>query len=80
MNEPHDPNRTVDVLSTPADYLDAGLAAGFGRAEAPRSSMGASHRPVLRKEAEGESGHLVKPKSDAMPTPEQAGDRYQLQG
>ncbi len=32
MNEPHDPNRTVDVpSSTPADALHAGLAAGFGR-------------------------------------------------
>src|SRR5258708_34319962 len=37
-------------------------------------------RPVLLKEAEGESAHVVKPKSDAMPTPEQTGDRYQLQG
>jgi serine/threonine protein kinase len=76
MNEPHDPNRTVDVPSTPADSLDAGLAAGFGP---PRSSLGAM-RPVLLKEAEGESAHVVKPKSDAMPPPEQAGDRYQLQG
>ena len=30
MNEGHDPNRTVDVPSVPADSLDAGLAAGFG--------------------------------------------------
>src|SRR5258708_10765175 len=37
-------------------------------------------RPVLLKEAEGESAHVVKPKSDAMPSPEQTGDRYQLQG
>ena len=28
MNEPHDPNRTVDVPSTPADSLDAARA-GF---------------------------------------------------
>src|SRR5262249_17123847 len=80
MNEPHDPNRTVDIPSDASDSLDAGLAAGFGRAEPPRSSLEASQRPVLLKEAEGESGHIVKPKSDAMPTPEQAGDRYQLQG
>ena len=40
MNEPHDPNRTVDVSSVPADSLDAGLAAGFGKpSEAPRSSL-----------------------------------------
>src|SRR5262249_18594378 len=77
MNEPHDLSRTVDVPSVPADSLDAGLAAGFGP---PRSSLDASQRPVLLKEAEGESGHVVKPKSDAMPTPEQTGDRYQLQG
>jgi hypothetical protein len=30
MNEPHDPNRTVDeVRSVRADSLEAGLAAGF---------------------------------------------------
>jgi serine/threonine-protein kinase len=76
MNEPHDPNRTVEVPSTPADSLDGGLAAGFGP---PRSSLG-DLRPVLLKEAEGNSAHVVKPKSDAMPSPEQIGDRYQLQG
>src|SRR5205085_2348682 len=81
MNEPHDPNRTVDVPSAPADSLDAGLAAGFGRpVQTPRSSLDASQCPVLLKEAEGESAHIVKPKSDAMPTPEQTGDRYQLSG
>ena len=37
MNEPHDPNVTADIPSTPADSLDAGLAAGFA---APRSSLG----------------------------------------
>jgi tetratricopeptide (TPR) repeat protein len=88
MNEAHDPNRTVDdVPSGQPDSLDAGLAAGFGRpADAPgsvlerlRSSLGPL-RPVLLKEAEGESAHVVKPKSDAMPPPEQTGDRYQLQG
>jgi serine/threonine-protein kinase len=76
MNEPHDPNRTVDVPSEPAGALDAGLAAGFGP---PRSSLG-DMRPPLLKEAEGESAHVVQPKSDAMPPPEQTGDRYQLQG
>jgi serine/threonine-protein kinase len=76
MNEPHDPNRTVDVPFVPADSLDAGLAAGFGP---PRSSLG-DMRPVLLKEAEGDSAHVVKPHSDAMPSAEQTGDRYQLQG
>src|SRR5271170_7473312 len=87
MNEPHDPNRTVDVPSAPPASLDAGLAAGFGRpADGPgsvlsglRDSLG-DLRPVLLREAEGESAHIVKPKSDAMPPPEQTGDRYQLQG
>jgi serine/threonine-protein kinase len=94
MNEPHDPNRTVAVPSTPVrgeapdpghtvehssavpDSLDAGLAAGFGP---PRSSLG-EMRPVLLKEAEGDSAHVVKPSSDAMPPKEETGDRYQLQG
>jgi serine/threonine-protein kinase len=87
MNEAQDPNRTVDVPSVPADSLDVGLAAGFGRpAEGPssvlaglRESLG-DLRPVLLKEAQGESAHIVKPKSDAMPPPEQTGDRYQLTG
>jgi serine/threonine-protein kinase len=80
MNEAHDPNRTADLSTAAADSLDAGLAAGFGRpAGAPRSSLG-DMQPVLLKEAEGESAHIVQPKSDAMPPPEQTGDRYQLQG
>jgi serine/threonine-protein kinase len=75
-DEPHDPGHTVDRSSAPADSLDAGLAAGFA---APHSSLG-DMRPVLLKEAEGESAHVVKPSSDAMPSPEQTGDRYQLFG
>jgi serine/threonine-protein kinase len=76
MNEPHDPNRTVDIPSVSADSLDAALVVGFG---IPRSSLG-DMRPVLLKEAEGESAHVVQPKSDAMPPPEQIGDRYELSG
>jgi serine/threonine-protein kinase len=87
MNEPHDPSLTADVSSVPHDSLDAGLAAGFGRpADVPgsvlselRSSLGPL-RPVLLREAEGESAHVVKPNSDAMPATEETGDRYQLQG
>jgi serine/threonine-protein kinase len=86
MNEPHDPNRTVDDSATP-DSLDAGLAAGFGRpADGPgsvlsvlRTSLGPL-RPVLLRDAEGDSGHIVKPKSNAMPAPEETGERYQLVG
>jgi hypothetical protein len=41
MNEPHDPNRTVDVPSTPADSLDAGLATGFDQpAQGPAKKEG----------------------------------------
>jgi tetratricopeptide (TPR) repeat protein len=76
MNERHDPDGTVDVPFVQADSLDAGLAAGLA---APRSSLG-EMRPVLLKEAEGDSAHIVKPNSDSMPPPEQTGDRYQLQG
>ena len=87
MNEPQDPDVTLDRPSAPADSLDAGLAAGFGQAvDGPdsvlsglRSTLG-SLRPVLLREAEGESADVVKPKSDAMPPPEQTGDRYQLSG
>src|SRR5262245_17277918 len=80
MSEPHDPNVKVDNFSVSARPADASLAAGFGRpATVPRSSLG-DMRPVLLKEAEGESAHVVKPSSDAMPPKEQTGDRYQLQG
>src|SRR5215468_4466284 len=81
MNDRHDPNVTADIpaSSVPPDSLDAGLAAGFGRPMTPRSSLG-DLRPVLLKQAEGESDHVVKPRSDAMPPREETGDRYQLQG
>ena len=67
MNDSHDLNQTVDVPSVPGDSLDAGLAAGFA---APRSSLG-DMRPVLLKEAQGESDHVVRPSSDAMPDKEE---------
>ena len=80
MNDSHDVDKTLDIPSRPADSLDAGLAAGFGKAaQAPRSSVG-DLRPVLLKEAEGESAHIIKPKSDAMPKPSETGDRYHLSG
>ena len=81
MSEPHDPDPTLDMPAVSADSLDAGLAAGFGRpAGAPgsvlsglRSTLGPLH-PVVLREAEGESALVVTPRSDAMPTAEQAGD------
>src|SRR5262245_1900201 len=81
MSQPDNRNETVEVPSVPVDSLDAGLAAGFGRPlGAPRSSLEAGQRPVLLREAQGESDHVVMPNSDAMPAKEQAGDRYQLFG
>src|SRR4051812_48898955 len=78
MSESHDPNHTVDAAG---DSLDACLAAAFGLgSQGPRSGLDASQRPVLLKEAEGDSGHVVKPKTDAMPAKEATGDRYQLLG
>jgi serine/threonine-protein kinase len=76
MTEPHDPNRTVDHSSAPADSLTAGLAAGFGP---PRSSL-EDMPPVLLREADGDSAPVVQPQSDAMLSPEQTGHRYQLLG
>jgi serine/threonine-protein kinase len=78
VNDAHDPGRTIDSPSAPEDSLDAGLAAAFGRAAPPRSSVG-DLRPVQLKEADGESAHIVQPHSDAMPDRSQTGDRYQLQ-
>jgi serine/threonine protein kinase len=87
MNEPNDPNETVAASSAPADSLVAGLAAGFGkRVEGPASILSAlgftlgAVRPVLLKDAQGESALVVKPGSDAMPSKEETGDRYQLSG
>jgi serine/threonine-protein kinase len=87
MTEPQDPNQTVDTPSTPLDSLDAGLAAGFGRPpDGPGSVLAElrSHlgplQPVLLGEAEGDSALIVKPRSDALPPPEQTGERYQLSG
>src|SRR5262249_39451971 len=76
LSEPHDPHRPVEVPSVPADALDAGRAASFGP---PRSSLG-DLRPVRLQEAEGESDHVVRPPSDALPPPGQTGDCYQLSG
>jgi hypothetical protein len=94
MNEPHDPNRTVDAPTGEAtsEERDLGgsidrswvradlLEAGLAAAFGPlRSTMG-DMRPVLLKEAEGECAHVVNPTSDAMPPTEQIGDRYELFG
>ena len=73
-------NPTIDLCSLAADSLEVGLAAAFGKNPGPpRSSLG-NMRPVLLKEAEGESSLVVKPTSDAMPLKEEAGDRYRFDG
>ncbi len=96
MNEPHEPDETLAAAARPGsaaapdatidhgplltDSLEVGLAAAFGKHSGPpRSNLGAL-RPVLLKEAEGESALVVRPMSDAMPTRDEAGDRYQLSG
>ena len=62
--------RPVDLSALAADSLEVGLAAAFGKNSGPpRSSLG-HMRPVLLKEAEGESSLVVKPTSDAMPLKE----------
>src|SRR5262249_3091932 len=60
----------------PADSLDAALAAAFG----PSRSSPGTLRPVLLREAAGESTPTVNPQSDAMPVPDAAGTRYQFAG
>ena len=72
--------RPIDLGALAADSLEVGLAAAFGKNSGPpRSSLG-HMRPVLLKEAEGESSLVVKPTSDAIPLKEQAGDRYRFDG
>jgi serine/threonine-protein kinase len=88
MTEPHDPQATADIPSPdPAEALDAGLAAAFAKpADGPASVLQALRPslgplwPVLLREAEPDSSRVVRPHTDAMPTPEQAGARYQLAG
>ncbi len=73
-------NPTVDFSALPAEALEVGLAAAFGKNSGPpRSSLG-HMRPVLLKEAEGESSLVVKPASDAIPLKNEAGDRYRFDG
>ncbi len=87
MNKPSESEETAATSPVPADSLDAGLAAGFGRpAEVPSSMMTrllddyGALPPVLLRDAEGDSAHLLRPKSDAMPKAAEAGERYQLAG
>src|SRR5262249_5743656 len=67
MSEPPDPDAPSDVPSVPADSLEVGLAAAFGRQAAGTRPGAADARPVLLREPEGDSDHVIKPNSDAMP-------------
>ncbi len=87
MNDPTEPEQTNADPSAPVDSLDAGLAAGFGRpAEGPGSMMTrllddyGALPPVLLRDAEDDSAHVLRPRSDAMPKAAEAGERYQLAG
>ena len=81
MPKSPDHNQTFDQTPAPSDFLGPGLAAAFGQAtEAPRSSFGGGLNPVVLPDAAGESSHIVKTQSDALPKAAQAGDRYQLSG
>ncbi|RPI82386.1 MAG: hypothetical protein EHM42_09535, partial [Planctomycetaceae bacterium] len=75
----HLPTVIAAVPSPGADSLEAGLAAGFGKASPPRSTL-RDMRPVLLREAEGETSLVVKPQSDALPPKAETGDRYRLDG
>jgi hypothetical protein len=72
MNEPQDPSPTVDVPSASADALDASLAAGFGCAQPPPSTLSDPTPPdqagglpvvpgyrVLREIARGGMGRVL---------------------
>jgi tetratricopeptide (TPR) repeat protein len=79
-DETTNPTRDIDLGSLAAESLDVGLAAAFGKNPGPaRSSIG-DVRPVLLKEADGESALVVRPTSDAMPSRDDTGDRYRLDG
>ncbi len=77
-DETTDPS--VDPGPLAADSLEVGLAAAFGMNSGPPRANFGSMRWLLLKDAEGESGLAVRPNSDAVPTKEEAGDRYRLDG
>ncbi len=77
MNESSDPDETIDAPSRPTETIDLRARADHAR---PRSTLPNKTRPILLHDAETDSGWEVKFQSDAMPTPEQAGDRYELSG
>ena len=66
---------TAEYVPARADSLEEPLAV---RLNTPRAKMGA--RRAMRRDAEGESGQIVKATSDVMPAANQTGDRYQLAG
>ncbi len=72
---------TVDLGPLSDDPLEVGLAAAFCKySRPPRSTLGSLLRPIVLKEAKGESSLVVTPRSDATPPRADTGDRYQLSG
>ena len=71
---------TIHIDPISVDPLEFGLAAAFGKYSGPPRSTIGSMRPVVLKEAEGESSLVVTPRSDAIPPRADTGDRYQLSG
>ena len=87
MNEPHDPNETVDCSFRPGRLARRRAGGRLRQASRrPRQrSVGARIHPGLpaagaAQGSRGRERHVVKPKSDAMPPKEETGDRYQLSG
>src|SRR5271169_7219398 len=60
MNEPHDPNGSADIPSTPTGHLDADLTATLGRPAGPLASLPSvpGYR-VLREIARGGMGRVL---------------------
>lgn len=83
-----DPNLTADE-PIDGDSLDVALAAAFESSSnrgVTESVLATFHhtygvlRPVLLHEADGDSAHVVRTHTDAMPDLNETGSRYQLSG
>ncbi len=87
MNEPHDPEQTVDSPTVRSGSVDAGPTGEVtAPADAPRSvlselrsTLGPLQPPRLR-EADAQTAQTVQAKSDERPRSENAGARYQVSG
>ncbi len=87
MNEPHDPEQTVDLPTARIGSVDAGPTGEVtAPADAPRSVLSELRatlgplQPVRLREAEVDSTRIVQAKSDETPTSAHGSARYQLSG